>query len=283
MGNQKTTFTAKRGTSFNFDPNNLVVIGIDTEDGPEHELWDERILLPLDEGFILSLMSVGVLEAITIRKGPSGAPEVVNGRRRVLHSREANKRLKKRGEPLIMVPALVERGSEEHMFHVMVATNEIRVNDDVLIKAAKAARMLNRNGGDRVDAAIAFGVTKTTIGNWLKLVELPAPVKKAVVDGTLSASAASKLHGMEKTDQLAELERIQSTSASNGGKRVTASRVNGKTEPAKKGKKPTNAQLAALVDTLSHNTDRFSAGIVAGLQMAIDGQQHEDMKDLLQG
>lgn len=281
MADKKTTFEAKRGTLFNFDPDNLVVIGVDTKDGPEHELWDERINLPLDETMILSMMNVGVLEVVIVRKSVDGIPEVVNGRRRVLHARKANKRLQKVGEPLITVPAKVERGDEDHMFHVMVATNEIRVDDDVLVKATKCARMLARNP-DVAQAALAFGVSKTTISNWRKLVELPPQVKKAVSAGVLSTSAASKLHGMPKEEQLAELERVQKASASNGGKRVTASKVNGKTEPAKKGKKPTKAQLSVYIDKLSHNTDKFSLGVIAGMQMAIDGE-HADVKALLKG
>lgn len=283
MVDKKTTFDAKRGTLFNFDPENLVVIGVDTDDGPEHELWDERINLPLEETMILSMMNVGVLEVVIVRKSANGTPEVVNGRRRVLHAREANKRLKKAGDldSLVSVPAKVERGDEDHMFHVMVATNEIRKDDDVLVKAAKCARMLSRNP-DVAQAALAFGVSKTTISNWRKLVELPPQVKKAVSAGVLSTSAASKLHGMPREEQLAELERVQKASTSNGGKRVPASRVNGKTEPASKGKKPTKAQLGVYIDKLSHNTDKFSLGVIAGMQMAIDGE-HADVKALLKG
>ena len=281
MADKKTTFEAKRGTLFNFDPDNLVVIGVDTADGPEHELWDERVNLPLDETMILSMMNIGVLEVVIVRKSEGGTPEVVNGRRRVLHARKANKRLKTAGEPLITVPAKVERGDEDHMLHVMVATNEIRVDDDVLVKAAKCARMLARNP-DVTQAALAFGVSKTTISNWRKLVELPKEVKKAVSAGVLSSAAASKFHGMLRAEQLAELEKVKDASAKSGGKRVAASKVNGKTEPAKKGKKPTKAQLSAYVDKLSHHKDQFSLGVIAGMQMAIDGER-EDVKALLKG
>ncbi len=279
----KQVFEASRlGSGFRFEPENLVIIGLDTKDGPEHELWDERINLPIDESMVLSIMALGVQETITVRKGFKDAAEVVNGRGRTLAGREANKRLKKLGEPLITIPALVERGDEGHMIHVLVATNEIRRPDDLLVKVAKLQRMLARNP-DRAAAAIAFGVTKTTIGNWLKVGDLPVVVKKAVAEGVMAASAAAKLHGLPKAEQLAELERVHAASASNGGKRVTASKVNGKTEPAAKtGKKPTKAQLSAYVDKLSHNTDKFSLGVIAGMQMAIDGKQ-ADVKALLKG
>jgi ParB family transcriptional regulator, chromosome partitioning protein len=205
----KSSFEASRFNGFRFDPSDLVVIGVDTEDGSEHPLWDERINLPLDETMVLSFMAIGIKEPITVRKtvvNKKEVAEVVDGRRRVLHAREANRRLAKLGDPLLTVPALVERGSEGHMSHVAIALNEIRKQDDILVKAEKAARMINR-GGNVEDVATAFGVSKTAVNNWLKIVELSAPVKKAVADGRISASAASQLHGLSREEQLEELEK----------------------------------------------------------------------------
>lgn len=202
----KSTFEATRINGFRFKPEDLVVIGVDTDDGPEHALWDERIKLSLDESMVASIMAIGVKEPIIVRKNGDVA-EVVDGRRRVLHAREANKQLKKRGEPEVDVPAMAERGSEDHLAHVSVALNEIRLNDDILVKAAKAHRMMSRVG-DAEKVALAFGVTKTSINNWLKLVELAAPVRKAVSEGLISASAASQLHGLDKDEQLAEMGKL---------------------------------------------------------------------------
>jgi ParB family chromosome partitioning protein len=272
----KTAFDAARFSGFNFDPDDLYVIGIDTEDGSEHHLWDERILLPLDESMVLSIMSIGVKETITVQKIGED-PCVADGRRRVLHAREANKRLKKQGEPLVKVPALVERGSDEHMTHVSIALNEIRREDDILTKAAKCSRMLDRNGGDTAEAAIAFGVTQTTIANWRKLVELPAPVKKAVSDGVMSANAASKLHGLERDEQLTQLEEAKKQHTSTG-KKTTGRQVNKKN--GKKHLKPTKKELMGFVNTLSHNNDPFAAGVAAGMQYAM-GEKRPDVEKFL--
>ncbi len=212
---------AKRGNLWLFDPKALVVIGIDTKDGDEHELWDERIKLPLDEAMVVNIMAISVKQTVTIRKGPGGKAEVCDGRRRVLHAREANKRLKKLGEPLVTVPCALEHGDESHMATVAISLNEIRKDDDAIVKAAKAVRLLNRNGNDKAAAAIAFGVTTTTIKNWTKLVELAAPVKKAVANGEISASAATQLHGMEKDDQISELGKMTKAAKASGKKRVT--------------------------------------------------------------
>jgi ParB family chromosome partitioning protein len=212
----KQALPGKRINAFAMDPLDVVIIGLDTkEDGPEHPLWDERIRLPIDEAMVLSVMAYGVKEPILVRKD-GDVPQVVDGRRRVLHAREANRRLKKAGEPLVMVPTLVERGADEVVEQVSVALNEIRVNDTVTTKAAKAVRMLARNP-DMSAASVAFGVSVQTIRNWVKLTELAKPVRSAVDSGKISPSAAVKLHGFSRAEQEEELEKLLSN-----GKATTA-------------------------------------------------------------
>jgi len=212
---------SKRGNVYWFDPKKLVIVGLDTEDGPEHELWDERIRLPLDEPMILNLMAVGIKETVLVRNSERGA-EVVDGRRRVMHAREANARLKKLGEEPVLVPALIEQGDETHVQSVSIALNEIRRDDDVVVKAEKCLRLLHRNGGDRKKAAIAFGVSEACIKNWVKIAELAAPVKKAVAAGKISASAATELHGLEREKQVAKLEKLTGRAQAQGKKRASA-------------------------------------------------------------
>lgn len=230
MGAQ--SFKAKRGNLWNFDPDQVIVIGKDTEDGPEHELYDKRINLSLDESMVLNIMAFGVKQSVTVRKGPGGKPEVVDGRRRVLHAREANKRLSKAGEPTVTVPAVLERGSADYFEGIAISLNEIRLDDDIMTKAEKAVRVLQRNGSDIDQVAMIFGVSGTTIKNWIKLVELAPKVKKAVVSGEISASAASQLHGLEKEQQVAELSKLAETAKQSGKKKATtksARKATGKT------------------------------------------------------
>lgn len=261
----KTSFAAARFSGFMFDPDELVVIGVDTDDGPEHPLWDERIKLDLDEGMILSFMAIGIKEPIIVVKmkiGKEERPVVVDGRRRVLHAREANKRLKKLGETLVKVPAKLEKGSEEHLAHVSVALNEVRRQDDLLIKAAKAKRMLDR-GETAANVAVAFGVTASTISSWMKIEELPAPVKKAVNQGVLSANAASKLHGLERGEQLKKLGELKAAHQQTG-KRATSSQTNTSAK-----KKPSVKELREVVGQLSYTPDAFMAGVSAGIRYAL--------------
>lgn len=45
----KQALDAPRKQYWLLNPENLVIIGLDTNDGPEHPLWDTRIKLPIDK------------------------------------------------------------------------------------------------------------------------------------------------------------------------------------------------------------------------------------------
>lgn len=261
----KQSFSAKRGNLWQFDPKDLVVIGIDTDDGPEHELYDERAKLPLEEPTVLNYMAIGVKQSVTIRKGPKGKPEVVDGRRRVLHAREANKRLKKAGDPEIRVPAVLEHGSEVHMGLTAIALNELRLEDDTLTKANKAVRLLNRNGNDYEAVANAFGVSVTAIKNWVKLIELSPKVKKAISEGQISASAASQLHGLDKEAQAHKLKKLTTGAKKKGQRRPTMKSA--KKETGKKTVPGKRVLLKLITDEeLSKSLDD---GLIHGIRLAL--------------
>lgn len=200
------TFDAKRGTHFLLAPEEVVVIGLDTSNGPEHPLWDERIKMPLQEEMIVSIMRQGVHTPIRVRKNGDKA-EVVAGRRRVIHAREANRRLREQGKPPVSIPALVDRGEDLEQAGRALEENELRAGDPLMVKAQKAQRYLNM-GGSIDDAAIHFGVSKTALQNWLALLDVDTSVKKAVAKGEISESAASKLARLSREEQKDALEQM---------------------------------------------------------------------------
>ncbi len=203
----KTAFDASRSNLYNINPDDIIIIGLDTEDGPEHPLYDERVKLPLDEALVLNIMHLGkVIEPITVRKNGQNA-EVVVGRQRVRCAREANKRLKKQGCEPVYVPSIFERGDDGRMFGFMISENEIRRADSLLIKAQKLQRYLGL-GHSVEDAAVTFGVTPAAIRNWQSLLDLSKDVQKMVERGEISASAASKLAALPRDEQKAEAEKL---------------------------------------------------------------------------
>lgn len=137
----------------------------------DHPLYDERIHLPISEAMVLNIMDQGVLEPIIVWKDPeSGLACVVDGRQRVRHTLEANKRLVKQGESPLLVPAVTKRGSAVRMAQAMVSANEIRQADTPLGRAKKMADALER-GHDEDDLALMFGVSVQTVRATLSLLD----------------------------------------------------------------------------------------------------------------
>lgn len=259
-----------RGQYWNLDPDeDLTIIGLDTEDGEEHELYDERIKKPLKEATIVNMMSIGVQVAVKVRKVKVDGKirtEVVDGRGRTRHAREANRRLRKAGDPPLFVPCVVEKGGEEHMANVMISLNEHREADETVVKAKKAARLLGR-GYDLGQVANSFGVTKTAIGNWIKLLECTPKVVKAVTDGKISASAAVALHGLEKKEQLAQLSKLLETEQKTG-KKVSAKSVKKAAGKGGAARAPGKRVLTKFIND-EELTAGVDDGVIFGIRLAL--------------
>lgn len=192
----------KTNTLF-FTPESLMLIS-----DPNHPLYDERIYLPLDEAMVLNIMAQGVLEPIIIWKDPeSGATCVVDGRQRVRHAIEANRRLVARGEEPITVPGVVRRGSAVKMAQAMVSANEIRRADTPLGRAKKMAALQER-GHDDDDLALVFGCSTATVRATLSLLDSPASVQQAVEAGQITVTHARQLAALPADEQRAKVEEL---------------------------------------------------------------------------
>lgn len=77
MGGQ--AYDGKRMQAFLVGADEVVVVGLDTDDGAEHPLYDERVKDPVDEATVQSVMALGVLQPITVRKSGASTFECVMG------------------------------------------------------------------------------------------------------------------------------------------------------------------------------------------------------------
>jgi ParB family chromosome partitioning protein len=241
---RRAALDGKRLNAFAMDPLDLVIIGLDTEDGPEHYLWDERVKLALDEPLTRNIMVHGVIHNVTVAKDGDRVL-VVAGRQRVRSAREANVRLEREGKMPILVPVTVRRGEDADLAGVFASENENRRADTPLAKAQKAQRLLNM-GRSEDQVAIDMGLKTPHLKQLLKLMELAPKVRKAINADRLSASAALELHGLPRDKQEAKLDGLLAAPAANG-KKVTA-------KDAKRSKDvivpPSKRQLRALSEVM---------------------------------
>ena len=205
----KTAFSAKRGSFFYLDPEDVLLL-----DDPSHPRYDSRVKMEIDEGMVRNIMMNGVIVPIVVRN-TDGKPEATDGRQRVRCAREANRRLAKAGKELHKVKAVIRGGTDADLFGVAVSANEHRHDDTPLGQAENANKLLNM-GHPEEDVATIFGVTEQTIKNWVKMLGLSAPVRKAVEAGKLSATAAIKLADVPAEEQKAILADLPTGTTKTG-------------------------------------------------------------------
>ncbi|HIA3576766.1 TPA: ParB/RepB/Spo0J family partition protein [Klebsiella pneumoniae] len=223
-----------------FEPENLHLVTDKT-----HPLYDERIYLPINEPMVLNIMDQGVLEPIIAWKDPeTGRSCVVDGRQRVRHTIEANKRLAKEGKPLLMVPAVTKHGSAVRMAQAMVSANEIRQADTPLGRAKKMADALER-GHDEQDLSLMFGCSVQTVRATLSLLDATQAVKDAVESGTVTVTQARQLASLEPEAQREKVKEIETATAGTSGheKARRQRQVLGEAKPRLKTRKEINKAL----------------------------------------
>lgn len=202
----KQALEGKRINAYAMDPSELVIIGLDTNDGKEHPLYDLRAKQPLKDSFVKNIRKNGVRVAVLVRKN-GDKTEVVAGRQRVKAARLVNEELKAEGCEPIFVTVMLVRGGDDTAMGIMISENEQRTDDEIFSKLDKLERYLAL-GRTEEDASIQFGVGVQTIKNWLLLLEAGPEVKKAVKNGQLSSTAGCKIAALSREAQAAAVEEM---------------------------------------------------------------------------
>lgn len=283
-----------RSDLFSFDPDKLVIIT-----DPKHALFDERATLPVEEAMVLNVMAYGVIQPIVFRTEENGEGEtiavVVAGRQRVKAAREANKRLKAKGELPLRVPGVRRRENDHGTIGAMVSENEVRKGDDMLIKAAKARRMIEQYGYSEEKCAMTFGVSVATLRRYLTIEEATPDVKEAFVRGELPAGAAVELAKLPKAKQ-AEAVATLRDKGKVGGKAHQGANEAAKDAARAGGAPPVKERqhlrsikqvkmlLAALQDGEPHAADRVQyETLTTVLRWVLGEEDHAPLSAILEG
>lgn len=286
--NSKDVYDADGSTSLlSFVPEKLQIVT-----DKAHPLYDERATLPLDDAMVKNIMTFGVLEPVIITRDPeTGDKLVVDGRQRVRHAVEANIRLAAAGLPTILVPATTRKGDDGGtLMAIMVATNEIRQADPVMVRAAKMQRMKNL-GQDDEAVALAFGVNKLTVQNTLALLDCSKPVQKAVEGQYIGITDVRYLSRLTPAQQTAKVEEIvRATAGKEGHARAKAKRevLEVKASPDAKPAAPKmkgRKEIAAQIEHWRKNEpDTMGAhGYILALQWVLGDAATEPEKDTKTG
>lgn len=227
------------------NPNHIVIVGIDTDATDADTLYDERIDMDIDENLVKNIIVYGVQQPILARE-ENGDYIVVDGRQRVRAAREANKQLSAAGEVQLKVPAVTVNGDDKRVTGIMISANEQRRDDEVLVKAQKAQRMLDLVGSV-ADVALSFGRTPQTINAWLRLAGADSSVHEAIQLGKISASAGVEIASLDRSQQAEAVDKMVA------GKKSTAAGAR-----SQKGGRKTQAGVKRSWVKKALSTDAFN-------------------------
>jgi ParB family chromosome partitioning protein len=224
-----------RADLFTIDPERIKI----PTSGP---LYDERSDLPVDENLIASILYYGQIQPIVVRKnGPD--LEVVAGRQRQKAILEINRRARERGERTMKIQARLIRGTDAEHYGITIAENEIRRQDDPVIKAQKASRLL-KFGLTVQDIATTYGVQPRAVEEWLSLTEVAPEVQAAIQSGEIAAGVGVALAELPRDEQAAKLEEMKA--AAEDGKTVTVKQARREVGGMAKSGRPNRPPALAL-------------------------------------
>lgn len=138
-----------------------------------------------------SIRTQGVLQPILVRQQEMGY-ELVAGERRLRAAKLAG--LKK-------IPVVVKDVSKAEMLEIAIVENIQRENLNPIEEAEAYHRLITEFGLTQEQASGRVGKSRSAVANFLRLRQLPAPIKESINDGQLSMGHARALLGAETSAQ----------------------------------------------------------------------------------
>ena len=255
-------------TIFNLDPRppaeggTVVVIGIDTKDGPEHVLWSNssRNMRPI-RPMIDSIKKHGIQQPVKVRKN-GDTQEIIFGRVRRFNLLIANEELAAEGLETWPLPALNFKGTDEELEELILIENLHREEEGVVETARGAMRLLRRGKTKQYVASLCKFKSVHALDKLLQVLDLDPKAQAAIEEktGGITRFAVTELVDLKFDEQAEVLDEVLAEAEQ--GIRPTVERVREKVA-AKRGKdhiaKPKLKRVRNLIKVLEADRERKKA------------------------
>ncbi|HZL34643.1 MAG TPA: ParB/RepB/Spo0J family partition protein [Tepidisphaeraceae bacterium] len=164
-----------------------------------------------------SLKSTGLIQPIILRKVGSQY-QLIAGERRWRAARLAG---------LASVPALIREATSAEQAQMALVENVQRENLNPIDRALAYRTLMNQLGLTQAELAGRMGEERSSVANFVRLLDLAEPVQAMVVDGRISMGHAKLLAGIAdkaEQDRLANLVVSQNLSVRNLEKQLQSSK-----------------------------------------------------------
>ena len=200
-------------------------------------------------GLVDSLRTSGLLQPILVRRH-NDTFQLIAGERRWRAAGQAG---------LQSIPAIVREANEQDMLEVALIENIQRSDLNPMDKAAAYAAYLSRLSVTQDQASHRLGQDRTTIANYIRLLELDKQVREMVAGGTLSMGHARALLGIADPLEQRRLAKLITKDNLSVRRAETLVRQANQAEPTKPKaveELAKQANLREVEDTLSRRLNR---------------------------
>ncbi|EKD67511.1 MAG: Stage 0 DNA-binding protein [uncultured bacterium] len=185
------------------------------------------------EQLVASIKKHGIMQPITVTEKEDGGYEIIAGERRYRASMIAE---------LPTIPALVRSATEQEKLELGLIENIQRQDLNPIEEAFAYQRLTDEFGLTQQEIAEQVGKSRPLIANTIRLLDLPEPIQKALIDGHLSVGKARALLSLK--DEKEQLQMYQSMMGTTATVREVEQAVAGKGQMSRKGSVRRDQQLS---------------------------------------
>ena len=138
-----------------------------------------------------SIKEQGILQPILVREENDGF-ELIAGERRLRAARKAG---------LTQVPVVIKRIDDSKLLELSIVENIQRANFNPIEESEAYYRLMTEFHLTQDKVATRVGKSRSAVANFLRLRQLPDPIKDSIQEGNLSMGHARALLGIENSTQ----------------------------------------------------------------------------------
>lgn len=136
------------------------------------------------EDLVSSIKKHGILQPLVVTEKADGGYELIAGERRLRASQIAG---------LVTVPAIVRSVTQQEKLELALIENIQRQNLNAIEEAFAYRRLMDEFNLTQEEVAEQVGKARSTIANLTRLLDLPEPIQKALVDKKISVGQGKAL------------------------------------------------------------------------------------------
>ena len=164
--------------------NKVSVDAIDPNPNQPRSTFDDEALAELAQ----TIRELGILQPLLVRASGGGRYELIAGERRLRASKLAG---------LTEVPVMVVETDDRGSLERAIVENIHRSDLDPIEEAAGYKQLMDDGGLTQEALAARVGRNRVTVTNSLRLLDLPVPIQKLLIERRLTAGHGKALAGLD--------------------------------------------------------------------------------------